>query len=45
MKKSQFTDNRIMEALKRAESGLAVPQICRELGISGCGRFHTAKPV
>jgi len=23
-----------MEALKRAESGIAVPEICRELGIS-----------
>jgi len=34
MKKSKFTDSQIMEALKQAESGLAVPEICRELGIS-----------
>ncbi len=34
MKKSKFTDSQIMDALKRAESGLAVPEICRELGIS-----------
>ena len=34
MKKSKFTDSQIMDALKRAESGLAVPAICRELGIS-----------
>lgn len=34
MKKSKFTGSQIMEALKRAESGLAVPEICRELGIS-----------
>lgn len=34
MKKSKFTDSQIMEALKRAESGIAVPEICRELGIS-----------
>ncbi len=34
MKKSKFTDSQIMEALKRAESGLAVPELCRELGIS-----------
>ena len=34
MKKSKFTDSQIMEALKRAESGLAVPEICREMGIS-----------
>ena len=34
MKKSKFTDSQIMAALKRAESGIAVPEICRELGIS-----------
>ena len=33
-KKSRFTDTQIMEALKRAEAGLAVPEVCRELGIS-----------
>ncbi|MDR5785284.1 IS3 family transposase [Caballeronia sp. LP003] len=34
MKKSKFTDSQIMEALKRAEAGVVVPEICRELGIS-----------
>ena len=34
MKKSRFTDTQIMEALKRAEAGLAVPEVCRVLGIS-----------
>lgn len=34
MKKSRFMDSQIMEALKRAEAGLAVPELCRELGIS-----------
>ena len=34
MKESKFTDSQIMEALKRVESGVAVPEICRELGIS-----------
>lgn len=34
MKKSKFTDSQIMEALKHVESGLAVSEICRELGIS-----------
>jgi putative transposase len=34
MKKSKFTDSQIMEALKRVEAGLSVPDICRELGIS-----------
>lgn len=34
MKKSKFTDSQIMDTLKRAQAGLAVPEICRELGIS-----------
>jgi putative transposase len=34
MKKSRFTDSQIMDVLKRAEAGLAVPELCRELGIS-----------
>lgn len=34
MKKSKFTDSQIMAALKKAEAGIAVPDLCRELGIS-----------
>ena len=34
MRKSKFTDSQIMEAVKRVEAGFAVPDICRELGIS-----------
>jgi putative transposase len=34
MKKSKFTDSQIVEALKRVEAGLAVPDLCREIGIS-----------
>ena len=34
MKKSKFSDSQIMEALKRVESGLSVPDLCRELCIS-----------
>ncbi len=34
MKKSRFTDSQIMDALKRVEAGLSVPDICRELGVS-----------
>ena len=34
MKKSRFTDSQIVDALKRVEAGLAVPEICRELGVS-----------
>ena len=34
MKKSRFTDSQILDAIKRAEAGLAVPDLCWELGIS-----------
>jgi len=34
MKKSKFSDSQIIEALKRVEGGLSVPELCREVGIS-----------
>jgi putative transposase len=34
MKKSRFTDSQIMAALKKGESGVSPPDICREMGIS-----------
>ena len=34
MKRSKFTDSQIMAALKKAEAGIAVPDLCLELGIS-----------
>lgn len=34
MKKSRFTDSQIMDAIKRVEAGVSVPEMCRELGIS-----------
>ena len=34
MKKSKFSDSQSMEALKRVEAGLPVPELCREVGIS-----------
>ena len=35
MMKSKFTDSQmIMDAVKRVEAGFAMPDICRELGIS-----------
>jgi putative transposase len=34
MKKSRFTDSQIVEALKRVEAGLGVPDLCREMGVS-----------
>lgn len=33
MKKSRFTESQIIEAIKRVEAGLAVPQLCRKLSI------------
>ena len=34
MTRSKFTDSQIMDALKRVDAGLGVPEVCRELGIS-----------
>ena len=34
MKKSRFTESQIVDALKRVQSGLGVPDLCREMGIS-----------
>ena len=34
MRKSKFTDSQIIDAVKRAEAGFSVPDICREMGIS-----------
>jgi len=34
MKKSRFSDNQIIGILKQAESGIPVPQLCREHGMS-----------
>jgi len=32
MKRSRFSDNQILSILKQAESGIPVPELCRELG-------------
>ena len=34
MKRSRFTDSQIMAALKQAEAGTPVPDLCREHGVS-----------
>ena len=34
MKRSKSSDSQIVDAVKRVEAGIGVPDICRELGIS-----------
>ena len=34
MRKSKFSDSQIVDALKRADGGTPVPELCREIGIS-----------
>jgi len=39
MKKSRFSDSQIMATLKQAESGVPVPELCREHGMSGASFY------
>ncbi len=39
MKKSRYTDSQIMAILKQGENGAAVPDLCREHGMSA-GMFY-----
>ena len=45
MKRSKFTDSQIMDAIKRAEAGLSVPEICRDLGHQLGHLLQMAGPV
>jgi putative transposase len=53
MTKSRFSDSQIMEVLKRADAGVKVPDIGRELGVSSATFYkwrpkhqrHTAKAL
>jgi len=40
MKTSRFSDTQILSILKQAESGMAVPQLCREHGISSATFYN-----
>lgn len=43
MKKSRLTDSQIIEAIKRVEAGLAVPELCRDLG-NRSATCHKCRP-
>lgn len=40
MRKSRFSEHQIIDALKRAESGVPVKDICRDMGVSSA-TFYT----
>jgi putative transposase len=40
MKKSKFTEQQIVFALKQAETGIPVAEVCRKLGISEATFFN-----
>ena len=40
MKKSRFNDTQILSILKQAESGIPIPEICREHGISSATFYN-----
>lgn len=35
MKKSRYSDSQILAVIKQAESGVPIPELCREHGMSG----------
>jgi len=39
MKKSRFSDNKILSILKQAESGIPVSELCREHGMSSASFY------
>ncbi len=43
MKRSKFTEQQIMFALKQAETGVAVAEVCRKIGISEATFYNWKK--
>lgn len=39
MRTSKFTDSQVIDALKRVDAGLTVPELCRELVISSANFY------
>ncbi|MEP7282787.1 MAG: transposase, partial [Rubrivivax sp.] len=42
MRKSKFTDDQIAYALKQAELGITVAEVCRKMGISDATFYNRA---
>jgi len=40
MKKSKFSDSKILSILKQAEGGMPIPELCREHGISSATFYN-----
>ncbi|MEP6704703.1 MAG: transposase, partial [Acidobacteriota bacterium] len=45
MKRSKFTEQQIMFALKQAETGVSVAEVCRKLGISEATFYNWGKTM
>ena len=43
MKRSKFTESQIVFALKQAETGVAVAEVCRKLGVSEATFYNWKK--
>ena len=39
MKKSQYSDSQILAIIKQAESGVPIPELCREHGMSSASFY------
>ena len=39
MKKSRYSDSQILAIIKQAESGVPIPELCREHGMSGASFY------
>ena len=41
MKKSRYSDSQILAILKQAKSGVPIPELCREQGMSGASFYKS----